>query len=201
MISRLSFLLESLFDRSVGSLMPTSPDAVDAVCRHINFKMAETIIEYGPGNGAFTKEFLSRMSDNGSRLLVVEKNAKFARNLMAKYGNDHRLAVHIGCAEDIAHITDEAKIRAAQFIVSGIPFSRISGEVVLRILHNSANLIGESGMLLCYQFRDTIRQYLQAVFSRVVTDAPTPWNLRHLQPPLRIYKASHPHSRSLQREI
>src|SRR5215471_5733218 len=70
--------------RTVGAVSPSSQALARAMLAPIDFGAARTIVEFGPGTGAFTGEIASRLAP-GSRYLGIELNAGFVRELRARY--------------------------------------------------------------------------------------------------------------------
>ena len=50
----------------------------------IDFAAARTIVEFGPGTGAFTREIAARLAP-GCRYLGIELNETFVRELAAEF--------------------------------------------------------------------------------------------------------------------
>src|SRR5206468_2899992 len=56
---------------AVGSCWPSSATLCRAVVDHCDFQPGDTVVELGPGTGAFTELLLERLEGRG-RLLAVE---------------------------------------------------------------------------------------------------------------------------------
>src|SRR4051794_3930992 len=64
----------------IGWMLPSSPFVVNEVLKHVDWKRARVIVEYGPGVGTFTHEILRLMGPDAS-LVVFETNDEFYKYL------------------------------------------------------------------------------------------------------------------------
>lgn len=145
----LDHVLQMLQDRQVASISPTSRRCVEEICRSIDFSQALTIIEFGPGDGAFTEYLLEKMRTDAT-LIAIETNHDFVHKLPKKL-RDRRLEIVHGSAADLAQILQSRDITSADYILSGIPFSFIADDLKDQILHDTASLISPAGKFLVYQ--------------------------------------------------
>src|SRR5690625_7517344 len=72
-MGKIDFLKTFIKDKDVASITPTSMHCVRKVCTNIDFSLDFTLVEYGPGDGVFTRYLLEKMSA-GSRLIIIESN-------------------------------------------------------------------------------------------------------------------------------
>ena len=75
----------------VGAVAPSSRFLAAKMLKQIPFDRCETIVEFGPGTGAFTGYIQEKMQPN-ARLIIIELNEIFCRDLIQKYGNHSRLS-------------------------------------------------------------------------------------------------------------
>ena len=80
--------------------MPSSAALARAMLAPIDFASARTIVEFGPGTGAFTREIAARLTP-GCRYLGIELNPEFVRKLAADFP---RLTFVHGSVADLAQI-------------------------------------------------------------------------------------------------
>lgn len=177
----ISYIKNFLQDRKVASITPTSRFTIDRVCKHIDLSKNIRIIEYGPGDGVFTKVLLKNITD-GSQILAVETNKNFAEELSSL--EDDRLTVRHDSAEHVDKITGSLKWESVDYIISGIPFSFLEDEVKHVILEKSANLLKNGGRFLGYQTSAHLKPFLSDHFEKVSTE------MEYLNiPPMCIYVA------------
>ena len=97
MTAQISFFKEALKTiKSSGAIAPSSKWLSQRIVDSLNFEQPKIIVEFGPGNGVFTKKLLSRLSDD-SQLIVFEINEFFYQQLLQI--NDSRLTVINASAE------------------------------------------------------------------------------------------------------
>src|SRR5579883_2753644 len=70
--------------RTVGAILPSSPALAEAMLAPIDFGRARTIVEFGPGTGAFTRAIASRLASD-ARYLGIELNAAFVSTLRQEF--------------------------------------------------------------------------------------------------------------------
>lgn len=161
--------------------MPSSRFLVDQLLRHIDWRTARLIVEYGPGVGTFTGEILRRMHPD-AQLIAIELNGDFVDYLGANYP-DPRLHVFRGSALEVDVFLRELARADVDAIVSGIPFSTIGTELRRRILSKTSSVLGPGGHFLVYQFSRALLPHLRANFPHVHEEF-VPLNIL----PARIYR-------------
>jgi phospholipid N-methyltransferase len=185
-MSTLSYVKNFISDKYIASITPTSDFGVRKVCSKIDFSRCNLVVEYGPGTGVFTKYLLQKMGPD-SLLVMIERNANFAKELRRKF-RDPRAVVVNGCASDILDTLAEIGKTAADYVISGIPFSFLTKNQKDRILRNSFDALQRGGKFLAYQTfyqsNNHLKSYLEQIFPFVLVE----YEMLNL-PPLRIYEA------------
>jgi phospholipid N-methyltransferase len=161
-------------------VVPSSRFLVDQLLRHIDWRSARVIVEYGPGVGTFTREILRRMRPD-ARLVAIELNDEFVEHLGAHY-RDPRLRVLRGSALEVDVFLRDLAHGEADAIVSGIPFSTFPISLRERILGKSFEVLRPGGRLLVYQFSRAVLPHLRETFSDIREEF-VPLNIL----PARIY--------------
>ena len=87
----------------------------------VDFTAARTIVEFGPGTGAFTREIAARLGP-GCRYLGIELNPAFVRSLAVAYP---RLTFVHGSVADLARILAIQGIGSIDAIVCGLPWATL----------------------------------------------------------------------------
>lgn len=150
-------------DIKVAALAPTSRYAIARMLPYIPYN-ANTVVEYGPGDGVITKHLLRRMSKYG-RMLAIERNQDFVRELDTI--RDKRLCVKEGDALLIAEYLQEAGIERVDAAISGIPFMFFKPEERLRIVKQTYEALAPNGVFVVYQFSLLMVPYLRKYFTNV----------------------------------
>lgn len=165
----------------LGSLIPSSRFLVDRLLGKINWELARTIVEYGPGVGTITGSILERMHRQ-ARLVVFEMNEDFVEYLADNY-RDPRLHVVHGSAERVHCELDRLKLNGADYIISGIPFTTMPVELRESIMRESRAALNPGGAVLVYQFTRAVLPCLQAHFNQIDQD----FELRNILPARLFY--------------
>ncbi|MFH0770962.1 MAG: rRNA adenine N-6-methyltransferase family protein [Candidatus Peregrinibacteria bacterium] len=175
---------------SVGSVFPTPPRIVRAVVDLMEVRRGDTVLELGPGSGAFTREILHRMGEGGdsgvesSQLIAIELIEGFARRLHAITGGNGCLRVVHGTAADLRRILCEHRIGQADRVLSGIPFSTLSEHEGRAIVFAVKEVLAPQGRFIAYQNYPRVRDFMEEVFP-CVEEHKLPWHF----PSLTAYSA------------
>jgi phospholipid N-methyltransferase len=151
--------------RMLGSVIPSSRFLARRLLRHVDWRRAKVIVEYGPGVGTLTGSFLRRLPADG-RLVAIEMNREFVAYLRERYP-DPRLQVVHGSASDVVDALGHLDVGPADVVVSGIPYSTMTPQLRDDILRATCRALRPGGQLLIYQFTRAVRPDLQRVFGEV----------------------------------
>jgi phospholipid N-methyltransferase len=153
------------YPKMLGSAIPSSRFLIRRLLEEVDFDRARLIVEYGPGIGSFTHEILRRMRPD-ALLVVVETNPDFVTFLRETY-SDRRLCVVHGSAAAIEKILRGLSLGAADYVVSGIPFSMLPAAVRRRVLRATSRVLQPHGAFLLFQFSPKVLPDLRQEFRRV----------------------------------
>ncbi len=151
--------------KTQGSLIPSSRYLITRLLDKIDWSRTRVIVEYGPGVGTMTAEFLRRMSAD-STLVVIETDNMFVQCLQESL-LDSRLRIVHGSAADVQIILTRLGCGPADCIVSGIPFSSMSDVLGEQIICSTHSVLKPSGTFLVYQFSGKLRTQLRRVFHHI----------------------------------
>ena len=150
--------------RMLGSIIPSSPFLINELLSEVDWARARVVVEYGPGVGTITMEMLKRMRPD-AKMVVIEMNEDFVRFL--REVKDPRLHVVHGSAADVIDVLHGLGEDHADYVVSGIPFSTMPGDVRDAIMAATRDALRPDGNFLVYQFSKHAGPYLRRVFKRV----------------------------------
>lgn len=182
-MSTLTYIKNFIKDRDVASVTPSSTFLVKRVCRWIDFTVPNVIVEYGPGTGVFTEHIASEMTGD-SRLVLIESNEAFVEKLRQQFGHDDRVAVHLERAENVERVLDAVGEAAADYVISGIPFSFLNDNVKHDLLQRTHEILDDDGKFLVYQNYNHMEKPLRRHFGRVHKE----YEILNL-PPMFAYEA------------
>jgi phospholipid N-methyltransferase len=154
--------------KMLGSLIPSSKHLSQRLMRKIAWSRAHVIVEYGPGVGTLTAEVLGRMRKDAV-LVVIDTNQEFIAHLKRKFA-DPRLRVCLGSASDVEYILKQMQLGAADYVISGIPFTAMPPEVIEDILQQTRRVLKADGNFLVYQFTTAVVPYLSRHFRKIQTE-------------------------------
>jgi phospholipid N-methyltransferase len=181
----LSYIKNFLRDQDVAAIAPSSSFLVRRVCKWIDFSRDQVVVEYGPGNGVFSEYILDRLTP-GSTLLLIESNPDFVRLLKTEMAaDDPRVVIAEDRAENIVEILKAHDIDAADYIVSGIPFSFLDADTKDALLARTQDVLSPKGKFLVYQNYNHLEAPLRKHFSEVTKE----YEPRNIPPTMFAYEA------------
>jgi phosphatidylethanolamine/phosphatidyl-N-methylethanolamine N-methyltransferase len=107
--------------RTVGAVLPSSAALARAMLSPIDFAPARTIVELGPGTGAFTSPIAARLAPD-CRYLGIELNPEFVRGLANAFPS---LAFVHGSVADLKQILATQGTGPVDAIVCGLPWATL----------------------------------------------------------------------------
>ena len=149
----------------VGSVIPSSRVLIDRMLEPVDWANTQLFVEYGPGVGTFTRPVLERLAPD-ARLVTIDTNADFTRYLMQSI-DDPRLIAVTGSAADVETILAERKLGAADYVLSGLPFSTLPPGVGDAIADATAEVIRPGGAFLVYQFSPKVLNFIKPYFASI----------------------------------
>lgn len=180
-MGKIDFLKTFIKDKDVASITPTSMHCVKKVCTNIDFDKDFTLVEYGPGDGVFSRFLLEKMSP-GSRLILIEANTNFVEHLRETI-TDSRVQIYNILAGDVESALPSELIGNVDYVLSGIPFSFLKKDRKIKVLEATKNILKPGGLFLAYQTSGHLKKPVMEVFGNYETDF-VPLNI----PPYFIYK-------------
>lgn len=148
--------------RMLGSMIPSSRFLIQRILDRVDWAHARVIVEYGPGVGNVSRHVLRRMRPD-ARLVLIEMNEDFVSLLRAEL-RDARVTIVHGSAAEVGRILRQVGLDGADYVISGIPYSTIPGEMRQRILHESWNALRQGGGMIVYQFTRKVVPLLREFF-------------------------------------
>lgn len=161
-----------LHPHSVGAVAPSGRGLARKMAQPVDFAHASLIIEYGPGTGAFTRELLSRKRAD-TRLVLIERNDEFYRDIKARFdGKDNTTVLH-GGAEEADRLVEALGFSHADAVVCGLPFASLPKTVSTAVFRATRRLIGDDGVFITFQYTMLKKKMFQRHFR--ITDCLLEW--------------------------
>ena len=157
-MNAVKFFIEFLKDPQIGALTPSSKYFVRDVIKRMPLENAETVVEYGAGEGVVTRGMLKKMLAD-SKLIAIDTNSELVKNL--KKINDSRLEIYHGKVQEFIVQRKEKTVDCA---ISGIPFTYLAPKEKEYILAHTAKILKPDGIFVVYQFNPLIGKFLKKYF-------------------------------------
>lgn len=124
----------------VGSIIPSSGWLGDSMLSGLDLSKMQTIVEYGPGTGAFTRKIYPQLHA-GCAFIGVESNPMFADHLSHEFNGIHIIKDY-ACQVKRYIKRHETSV---DLVVSGLPFSLMKWDVVEQTIIDTADILKEGG--------------------------------------------------------
>lgn len=134
--------------RALGALAPSSKALAHFICRHIDYKEGDYVIEIGAGTGSFTRAILNS-GVPASKLIVVELDKELAKYLSLNFPD---VEVIHGNATVLETLMPTYVVGNVRTIVSGIPMVNIPKKVQKEIIDSCFRILGEEGGILQFTY-------------------------------------------------
>ncbi|MCK0130926.1 methyltransferase domain-containing protein [Flavobacteriaceae bacterium F08102] len=165
--------------KTSGTITPSSKYLATKMLKSIDFKQANVIVEYGAGNGIFTRKLLKKLNKDAI-LLCFEINEEFYKHL--KTIKDDRLFVYQESCEHIKQICQQHDIKEVDCIVSSLPLTNIPNQISQKILSESFDILKKEGTFIQYQYSLSYHKKLKKIYPKVTLN----FEVRNV-PPAFIY--------------
>ncbi len=162
---------------TIGTVTPSSRFLARLMVHALDPSGPQTVVELGPGTGAFTEHILMRLGPQG-RFLAVELEPEFVSQLRARFPD-----VTIACASaaDLPRLVRDYALGPIDHIVSGLPFATLPPDITRQILDGIQQVLRPGGTFTTFQyvyaytlprarsFRQELSRRLRSAPSRTVT--------------------------------
>lgn len=116
---------------SIGAVAPSSPWLASMIVQDMGLERARTVVEVGPGTGAFTAATLRRIPADAF-FMAVELNREFAEAIRRRYP---RVRVVNDSAENLEHhLEDSGRVGQVDAVISSLPWAGFPPELQERLL-------------------------------------------------------------------
>jgi phospholipid N-methyltransferase len=162
---------------TIGAVAPSSRALAESMCPG-ELEQAHVAVELGAGTGAVTR-IIRRHLDRDASLIVLEMHAGAAARLQRHF---HDLHVIEDTAENLRQHLDRLGHRHADCIVSGLPWSSMSGDLQDRLLDSVVRSLRPGGVFTAMAYLHaggfpTSRRFKRELHRRFehVTRTPVVW--------------------------
>jgi phospholipid N-methyltransferase len=174
---------------SVGAVAPSSRRLAELITDVAELGRASTVVEFGPGTGAFTEVILRKIQP-GTTFFAIEANESFAAATRTRCPGVQ--VVH-GSAVSVRALLESRGRTSCDCIVSGLPFASFTAALQDEILAAIVDVLEPGGRFVTFAYVAGIvsplarrfRRRLREQFSDVASTR-TIW--RNI-PPAYVYRA------------
>jgi len=171
-----------------GAVAPSSRWLAQRVVEEMGLEQAQTVVELGPGTGAFTRLIAERARPE-ALVLALELNARLAAELIPRF---RRVEIVNDSAERIREHLRARGRNHTDCVLSGIPFAAFSSELQCRLLDAVMNSLRPGGRFATFAYVNAawlppgrrFRRLLESRFSEVKATSIVWRNL----PPAFVYR-------------
>lgn len=131
-----------------GAIAPSSPLLAAEIVRQAGVKKAQTIVEFGPGTGSFTREILKQKSESAF-FVGIEANQRLAEALKSQLPDAYIIT---DSAENTPSILKENQQPEADCIVSGLPWAAFPPELQDKLLEAAIKSLRPGGRFATFAY-------------------------------------------------
>jgi len=142
----------------VAYVLPSSKGLVRRVLDKMDFSKARVLVEFGAGEGCYTRELAKRLAPD-AKLLVFELDSHLADHLREQFRGDDRVLIY---NQDAASFRDELRklgFSEADYVISGIPFSYLEPKKKKEILRAVHEGLTPDGQFIVYQVTPELKAH------------------------------------------
>ncbi len=149
MNERLQFFQEFLKNPlNVGAISPSSPALAEKMLAEVEADSKHIILEIGVGTGAITR-ILQTKIPNPNCYLGIEINEAFVECAHKEFPE---LKIVCGDAGEAEKIHAETRLGEVKYIISGLPFASLPGEISQTILSEVDKFMSKGCLFRTFQY-------------------------------------------------
>lgn len=144
-----TFLTRFLRDPiGIGAVCPSSRILARAMTHGLDLSPGETVIELGPGTGAFTG-YINKLIPDPYDYLGIERDVKFVEILNDQFPDLRFIA---GRAEDTHQLYLNSGRKPVKVIISSVPFAGVKDDAQIKIVDDLRLLMPVGAIFRTYQY-------------------------------------------------
>jgi len=132
----------------VGAVMPSSKALARAMVAGLDIEPGQSLVEFGPGTGAFTQAILGHLPP-GASYLGIELNAPFIARLRQRFP---AALFAEGSAEDAVSLHADRNLPPTRAVLCGLPFASLPESVQDGVTRSLDQLLSAGGEFRTFQY-------------------------------------------------
>lgn len=133
---------------SVGAIVPSAPELAKAMVKDLRIEAGNSIIELGPGTGAFTLAIRELLPDTSS-YLGIEREEEFVQLLENRFPD---MPFVSASAEDAFILHENAGLGPVKVVISSLPFATLPALVRHNIIDSIEQLMAPGCIFRTFQY-------------------------------------------------
>jgi phosphatidylethanolamine/phosphatidyl-N-methylethanolamine N-methyltransferase len=133
---------------TIGAIAPSSRFLARTIIEAAGVRDADTVLEYGPGTGAFT-EFILRDLRPGAKFAAIELNPRFAEVLRSRFPLLHLFEDSV---VNVRAICESAGMLPVDCIISGLPWATFEQPLQVSCLDAMMQVLKPGGRFVTFTY-------------------------------------------------
>lgn len=175
---------------ATGAIAPSSKHLAQTMVEDMGLSSADTVVELGPGTGAFTGAIADAVGED-TLFLAIELNREFADTLTERFP---RVTIINESAEHLGRLLEENHAESADSILCGLPWAGFPDELQQRLMGGVLSGLKPGGKFATFAYIHAAwfpaarryRQMLESHFDTVETSHVVWRNV----PPAFVYRCT-----------
>lgn len=178
-----SFFKEAISSiNTSGTIKPSSKYLVSNCLKTLDLSNAETVVEFGPGNGCLTEKISETLS-RSAQLLSLEINQTFFEYCQSKFSAHDNVLLLKESALNFDEVLKDNELSKVDVIVSSLPLTLFSEAEVNSLFSKVYKYLKAGGVFVQYQYSIGKYRKLKKTFDSVDVSL----TLKNI-PPAFVYK-------------
>jgi phosphatidylethanolamine/phosphatidyl-N-methylethanolamine N-methyltransferase len=134
--------------KAVGGFAPSSRELAELVTESASIRTADSVIEFGPGTGVFTKAILRKIRKD-TKFGAIEIREDFVKLLQEKFPNT---CIFHDSATNVAQCLQKMGLEQCDCIVSGLPFALFEPKLQDELLDAAVSALRPGGAFVTFTY-------------------------------------------------
>lgn len=133
---------------TTGAIAPSSEKLAERMTEWIEWENVKTVVEYGPGTGAFTGAILANMKP-GTCYFAIEVNEEMIKTLAKRYPH---VKVYRESVENVQQLCEQEGVSQIDAVISGLPWAIFSSELQQKFMDATLSVLRPGGQFVTFAY-------------------------------------------------